>query len=143
MLRRFAAADADIGEMLFLHRDASGCHAAGLCLDLVLARFLAAPHCFHKAFLILDCVFHLVHRDCRADMRIKEIFRFRIQILLDRLKDLSQLRGDLIHRNNDLLTCIPAHDYDLAVLDILRSDLDTGRDSQHLLLAELPSRALL
>ena len=119
--------------MLFLHRDTSGCHAAGLRLDLILTRFLAAPHRFHEAFLILYGLFHLIHRNCHADVGIKELFRFRVQILLDRLQDLAQLHCDLIHRHNDLLAGIPAHDYNLAVLNILRPDLDTCRDSQHLL----------
>ena len=76
-------------------------------------------------------------------MVVQECLCLCIQVFLDRLKDLTQLCRDLIDRYDDLLSRIAAHDYDLSILDIFRSDLDTRRDTEHLLLAELPPRALL
>ena len=76
-------------------------------------------------------------------MLIKERFCLCIEVFLDCLEDLAKFGRDLIDGNNDLLSCITAYNYDLSVLDIFRTDFDTCRDTEHLLLTELPSRALL
>ena len=57
-------------------------------------------------------------------------------------QDLSQLFSNLINGNNDLFSCIAADNYDLSVLDIFRSDFNTGGNAKHLLLAEFAARTL-
>ena len=76
-------------------------------------------------------------------MSIQEVFRSVIHITLDCLEDLTQFHCDLIHRYHDLLTIITTNNDNLILLNILRSDLDTCRDTKHLLLREFPSRTLL
>ena len=60
VLGGLAAADAHVGELLFLEGDAPGLNAAGLLLDLVLAGAVAALHGFDKAGVVLGDVQELL-----------------------------------------------------------------------------------
>ena len=76
-------------------------------------------------------------------MCLKECLCFLKHVLLHRLKNLCQLCCNLIERNYDLFSCITTNDNRLVILNILRSDLNTCRDSENLLSAELPSRCFV
>ena len=76
-------------------------------------------------------------------MTVHECLRAGVHIILHLLQHLPCYLRQLSESYNSLLTGVAAYQNALTGLDILRSDLNTQRDSAHLLLAELPARALV
>ena len=66
-----------------------------------------------------------------------------VHILLNCFKKLCCLCLYLVESNLNLLSGIATHKDTFIVLDILWSDFDTERNTAHLTLIELPSRALV
>ena len=125
-----------------MERDAAGCHAK-LFLDRILALLAAAPHCFDEArFLICDLL-KLFFFGCLVRMRVSVCSCTLQHVMLLLLQHLRYLLRKLLNRCGNLFACISAHDHCHTIFDILRSKLNTHRNSAHLLLREFPSRALL
>ena len=85
MLCRLAAANANIREMLFLKRNATGLHATGRVLQLVLARAVAAPHSLDEAGLVLRNVEELLIRRRREGLLFKVLQRTLVKTVMHEL----------------------------------------------------------
>ena len=73
-------------------------------------------------------------------MLLEEGLRAVVHILLDLLEQLTGLLREFVEGNLDLLTGITTYQYGMTGLDILRTDLDTKRNTSYLTVRELESR---
>lgn len=140
---RFSAAYTYIRNLLLLFWNASGGYAASLFFNRFFTSFISAPHRFNKSCLIFSSFFHLIHIVCCVDMRIQKCLCFVEQRSLYSLQNFREFCCHFVDRNDNLFSCVTAYYNNLSVLDILRTDFNTCRNSEHFLLTELPSRALL
>ena len=143
MLGGLTAAGADVAEVLLLEGDAAGFHAAGNVLDFVFTRAVTAPHRLDEAGLVGGDLDELVEimRDMGLFLHIFE--RTVVHIVVDLHEEIGDLLLEIIERDKELLTGIAAHQHALVLLDILGAELQTDRHTLHLILSELPSRALV
>ena len=74
-------------------------------------------------------------------MSLKVLLCSVVHILLDLVEKLSNLCSNICNCTLDLFSCVTSYKYTLTCLKILRSDLDTYRNSSHLLLRELEARS--
>ena len=140
MLSRLAAAYAGIGNVFLYERNATGLNATGKLLECILTLALAAPHSLDKSGIVLSNVKEFLTVVSNACLFLKVLKRSLIKLVMNRLKRLLYLFGDVIKRYELLLSCNTAYEYTAIVLNITRAKLKTERNALHLVLAELPTR---
>ena len=103
---RFAAADAGVADRLADKRDAAALDAARFFLELVFARFVAAPHTADEARLVLGDIqeFFVVVRVVRFLMEVVQ--RTLIQTVMDGLQRVCHGRFERVERNRDLFAVV-------------------------------------
>src|SRR5699024_10066683 len=114
-----------------------------LFLDLLLTRAVTAPHGLDKADMLFEDVLHLIQALRRVGMLLAVAERLFKQGLLDILQQRRDGRSEVLELHDRLFAVIAAPERALALLDIARTDLKTQRHALHLVLGELPARAVL
>ena len=106
MFCRFAAADADIGDMLFLKGDAAGFDTAGFLFDFFLTGRVSTPHGFDKTRMIFGNIQKLIIVVGGKSLCLEVFQRTLIQAIMDCLKCFWNLLQEVIKGNKNLLQFI-------------------------------------
>ena len=143
MLCGLSAAYALIGNMLLNERYATGFYAARLVLELILTLCVSAPHSLDKSGVILGNVKELVVIVSYVSLLCEVLLCSCVELVVNGCERLSDLLYDIVKRYYRLLTAYAADEHAAVVLDVARTELQTERNTLHLVLAELPARGVV
>src|SRR5699024_7035278 len=118
LLRRLAAADADVADMLLFKRHTSGC-CLNVLFDLIFTFSGTAPHGFYESRFCVDKFFKLVIVFRRIGMAVAVGSGSLQHVFLHGIQYFLYFCRKFFKRYHIFLSGIPAADHSLSVLDIL------------------------